>query len=229
MEPRVSVLIPCYNAGWYLAAALDSVLAQTYQNFEIIVVDDGSEDNSAAVAARYPQVRYFHNTHSGISVTRNLAISKARGEILVFLDADDLWVPDKLEKQIAYLDSHPECQLVYTLVQNFFDGNPEAMTQRQEQLLNANRDNCLVTCCIRRSLYETYGGYREDYPYGEDTYWVTRLWAAGVNMKHCIPEPLYLRRIHDSNISLSHRKVEQTDIMALMADAIRQARKESKR
>lgn len=229
MEPRVSVLIPCYNAGRYLAAALDSVLAQTYQDFEIIVVDDGSEDDSAAVAARYPQVRYFYNAHSGISVTRNLAISKARGEIIVFLDADDLWVPEKLEKQVAYLDSHPECQLVYTLVQNFFDGNPETMTQRQEQLLNANMDNCLVTCCIRRRLYETYGGYREDYPYGEDTHWVTRLWAAGVNMKHCIPEALYLRRIHDRNISLSHRKVEQKNIMTLMADAIRQARKESKR
>ena len=228
MEHRVSVLIPCYNAGRYLAAALDSVLAQTYRDFEIIVVDDGSEDDSAAVAARYPQVQYFYHTHSGISVTRNLAISKARGEILVFLDADDLWVPEKLEKQVAYLDSHPECELVYTLVRNFFDGNPETMTQRQEQLLNANMDNCLVTCCIRRELYKTYGGYREDYPYGEDTHWVTRLWAAGVNMKHCIPEALYLRRIHNDNISLTHRKVEQKDIMTLMADAIRQARKDRK-
>ena len=228
MSPRVSVLIPCYNAGRYLSAALDSVLAQTYQDFEIIVVDDGSQDDSGAVAARYPRVRYFHNAHSGISVTRNLAISKAGGEILVFLDADDLWEPEKLEKQVAYLDSHPDCQLVYTLVRNFFDGDPTAMTQRQEQLLNANMDNCLVTCCIRRSLYETYGGYREDYAYGEDTHWVTRLWAAGINMKHCIPEALYLRRIHDSNISLSHRKVEQRDMMTLMADAIRQARKNRK-
>ena len=229
MEPRVSVLIPCYNAGQYLAAALESVLAQTYQNFEIIVVDDGSVDDSAAVAARYPQVRYIYHAHSGISATRNRAISEARGEFVVFLDADDLWVPEKLEKQVVYLDSHPECQLVYTLVQNFFDGNPENMTLRQKQLLNANMDNCLVTCCIRRGLYEKYGGYREDYSYGEDTHWVTRLWAAGVNMKHCIPEALYQRRIHGSNISLSHRKVEQKDIMALMADAIRQARKENKR
>ena len=103
MEPRVSVLIPCYNAGRYLAAALDSVLAQTYRDYEIIVVDDGSGDDSAAVAARYPQVRYFYHTHSGVSVTRNLAISKACGEFLVFLDADDLWVPEKLEKQICLL------------------------------------------------------------------------------------------------------------------------------
>lgn len=85
MKPRVSVLIPCYNAGRYLAAALDSVLAQTYRDFEIIVVDDGSTDDSAAVAARYPQVRYFHHIHSGISVTRNLCLSKAEGEFMLFL------------------------------------------------------------------------------------------------------------------------------------------------
>lgn len=229
MAPRVSVLIPCYNAGRFLAAAIESVLAQSFQDFEIIVVDDGSSDDSAAVAARYPQVRYFYHAHSGVSVSRNAALSKAQGEFVVFLDADDLWVPQKLEKQVAYLDSHPDCQLVYTFVENFCDTEPQNRSERQEQLLNANMDNCLVTCLLRRKLYETYGGYREDYPYGEDTHWVTRLWAAGVNMKHCIPETLYLRRIHDSNLSLSHRKVEQKDIMTLMADALRQARKESKR
>lgn len=228
MSPRVSVLIPCYNAGRFLGSAIESVLSQSYGDYEIIVVDDGSEDNSAAVAAQYPRVQYLYHEHSGISVTRNLAISKAQGEFIVFLDADDLWLPEKLEKQVAYMDSHPDCQLVYTLVKNFCDTEPQDRTPRQEQLLNANMDHCLVTCCIRRKLYETYGGYREDYPYGEDTHWVTRLWAAGVNMKHCIPEALYLRRIHDSNISLSHRKVEQKDIMTLMADALRQARKERK-
>lgn len=229
MKPRVSVLIPCYNAGRYLAAALDSVLAQTYRDFEIIVVDDGSEDNSAAVAAGYPRVRYFHHEHSGISATRNLAVAKAEGELIAFLDADDLWVPEKLQKQVAYLDGHPDCKLIFALAGNFLDGDPQTMSQRQEQLLNANMDNYLASCCIRRELFDTYGGFREDYPYGEDTHWVTRLWAAGVNMKHCIPEELYLRRIHDSNISLSHRKVEQKEIMALMADAIRRARKENKR
>lgn len=229
MGPRVSVLIPTYNAGRYLGAALESVLGQTYQDFEIIVVDDGSEDDTAAVAARYPQVRYFYNAHSGISVTRNLAISKAKGEMIAFLDADDMWAPDKLEKQVAYLDRYPECQLVFTLVENFFDGAADTMNQRQEQLLHSNVENCLPSCCIRRDVFEKYGVFREDYPYGEDTYWATKLWAAGINMKHCIQERLYIRRIHDSNISLTHRKVEQKDIMTLMADAIREARKGNKR
>jgi len=229
MAPRVSILIPCYNAGRYLAAALDSVLAQTYRDYEIIVVDDGSQDDSAAVADRYPQVRYFYHEHSGISATRNLCLSKARGQLIAFLDADDLWDPEKLEKQVAYLDSHPDCQLVYTLVRNFFDGDPAAMTPRQEQLLGANTDQCIATACIRKTLYDVYGAYREDLPYGEDTQWVLRLCAAGIDMKHCLPRQLYLRRIHDGNISLTHRKVEQKDILALMADAIRQAKKTGRR
>lgn len=229
MSPRVSVLIPCYNAGRYVGAALDSVLAQTYQDFEIVVVDDGSTDDTAAVVCGYERVRYIYNAHSGIPVTRNLAVAKARGELIAFLDADDLWAADKLEKQVTYLDQNPQCQLVYALTQNFFDGNPGEMTARQEQLMNANMDNYMASCCIRRAVFEAHGGFSESYAHGEDTHWVTRLWAAGVNMKHCIPEPLYFRRIHDRNISLSHRKVEQKDIMSLMADAIRQARKENKR
>ena len=228
MTPRVSVLIPCYNAGDYLAQAVESVLDQTYQDFEIIVVDDGSTDNTASVAGSFARVRYVYHAHSGIPVTRNLAVSHARGEFITFLDADDLWDKTKLEKQVAYMDSHPDCQLVYAIARNFFGGESETMTPRQKQLLEANMDNYMASCCIRRSVFETYGGFSENYPCGEDTHWVFRLRAAGVSMSHCIQEPLYLRRIHDSNISLSHSKVEQASMMKLMADAIRQVRKGSK-
>ena len=228
MPPRVSVLIPCYNAGAYLAQAIESVLDQTYQDFEIIVVDDGSTDDTASVAGSFARVRYVYHAHSGIPVTRNLAVSHAKGEFITFLDADDLWDETKLEKQVAYMDSHPDCQLVYTIAKNFFGGDPTAMTSRQKQLLDANMDNYMASCCIRRSVFEKYGGFSENYPCGEDTHWVFRLRAAGVSMSHCIQEPLYLRRIHDSNISLSHSKVEQASMMKLMADAIRQVRKGSK-
>lgn len=228
MTPRVSVLIPCYNAGAYLAQAVESVLDQTYQDFEIIVVDDGSTDDTASVAGAFSRVRYVYHAHSGIPVTRNLAVSHARGEFITFLDADDLWDKTKLEKQVAYMDSHPDCQLVYAIARNFFGGESETMTPRQKQLLEANMDNYMASCCIRRSVFETYGGFSENYPCGEDTHWVFRLRAAGVSMSHCIQEPLYLRRIHDSNISLSHSKVEQASMMKLMADAIRQVRKGSK-
>ena len=228
MTPRVSVLIPCYNAGRFLGAALNSVLAQTYQDFEIIVVDDGSTDQTAEVAAAYPCVRYIYSEHKGIPCARNLAVSHAKGEYIAFLDADDMWDTTKLEKQISYLDSHADCRIVYTLAKNFYDGDSASMTQRQNQLLHANMDHYLVSCCIARSVFEEYGGFSEDYPYGEDTHWVARICATGISMKHCIEEPLYLRRIHDSNISLTHKQVGRDSVMPLLVDAIRQARKGKK-
>lgn len=228
MKPRVSVLIPCYNAGRYLAEALDSVLAQTYRDFEIIVVDDGSTDDSAAVAARYPQVRYFHHAHSGISVTRNLCLSKAEGEFVVFLDADDLWMPDKLEKQVAYLDRHPDCQLVFTKAANFFEGQEGVMNFRQRQLFDTALENCIITCVFRRSVFETWGIFRTDYPYGEDTQFMFRLLAAGISLEHCLPDVLYRRRVHDNNISLTHEKVKRKDVLGIMADAFHEVKSRNK-
>ncbi len=229
MSPRVSVLIPCYNAGRFLKDAVDSVLAQTYQDFEIIVADDGSTDDTATVAATLPRIRYVHHEHRGISATRNLALSHARGEFITFLDADDLWATDKLEKQVTYMDSHPDCVLVFTQAKNFFHGDENTMSQRQQQLLNGRTDQYMASSCIRHSVFEEYGNFREDYVHGEDTQWVTRLWAGGVNMKHLIDEPLYFRRVHDSNISLTHTKVERVNIMSLIADAIRQSKQKENR
>ena len=226
--PRVSVLIPCYNAGVFLAQAIQSVLAQTFQDFEIVVVDDGSTDDSAAVAKGFDAVRYVCKPHSGISATRNMAIAQAKGEFLAFLDADDLWHPEKLQKQVAHLDANPQCQLVHCHAKNFFDGPQEQMTLRQKQLMEANLENYMASSCIRRTVFEKYGSFREDLAVGEDTHWIARLRAAGVDMGHCIAEELYFRRIHCSNISLSHEKVDRKDMMALLADAIRQRNKGSK-
>lgn len=227
MAPRVSVLIPVYNCEAFLGSALDSVLAQTYTDYEIVVVDDGSTDGTAAVAAGYAQVRLIRNGHHGISASRNLAIDNARGEFIAFLDGDDLWTPDKLEKQIAYMDSHPESQIVFTDAKNFFDGDPDTMSDRQRELLNANLDLYLASSLIRTDLFRKYGNFREDLHHGEDTEWVMRIGACGIKLREYLHEDLYLRRIHDNNISLSHGSVHQSEALSLMAAAIRRARKKA--
>lgn len=230
MRPEVSVLIPCYNAGRFLKDALESVLSQTYTDYEIILVDDGSEDNTAEVAGQYPQVSYIRCEHKGVSAARNTALALAKGEFITFLDADDMWMPQKLEKQIAYMTQQPECELVYTGVRNFFDGGSEEITKRQKELLEADLEhyNYMFTCCARRSLFDKIGGYCEKYTYAEDTQWTFRLQVAGISLNHCIPEVLYLRRIHDNNISLTHESSGQKEVLALMADAIRQVKKMKK-
>ena len=115
--PRVSVMIPTFNCARFLGLAIDSVLAQTYHDYEIVVVDDGSTDNTRECIAKYGvKVRYFHQTNQGLSAARNLALDYATGEFIAYVDADDLWFPGKLEAQVTFLDSHPECGLVHTEV-----------------------------------------------------------------------------------------------------------------
>jgi len=228
MAPRVSVLIPTYNCGRFLGKALESVLAQTFTDYEIIVVDDGSTDDTAQVVARYPQVKYVPREHCGVSVTRNAAIAEATGEFVAFLDADDLWTPDKLEKQVAYLDGNPDCMLVFTEAANFYHSPHGAGDTRQEELFHASLERCVITCAIRRSVFEKYGVFRTDYPHGEDTQFMFRLSISGLSLDHCIHEVLYHRRVHDSNISLTHEQAGPDRVMAIMADAIRQVKRGNK-
>jgi glycosyltransferase involved in cell wall biosynthesis len=105
----ISVIIPCYNQAHFLGEAIESVLAQTYPHFKILVVDDGSTDNTADVAASYPYVRYIRQDNQGLSTARNTGLRHSTGQCLVFLDADDRLLADALERGLACLKANPEC------------------------------------------------------------------------------------------------------------------------
>ncbi len=114
-RPYVSVIIPTYNNAHFLPQTLDSVLEQTYQEFEVIVIDDGSTDDTETVIEPYRErIRYLKKANGGPSAARNLGIQYAKGEFIAFLDADDLWHSDKLALQIAFFQTHPEVGVVYT-------------------------------------------------------------------------------------------------------------------
>lgn len=114
--PRVSVVIPTYNRAHCIARAVDSVLRQTYEDFEVIVVDDGSKDNTAKILAGYgDRIRAIQQPNQGVSRTRNNGIALARGEFIAFLDSDDEWLPNKLERQVGFLDQHLEIAFVACL------------------------------------------------------------------------------------------------------------------
>ncbi len=119
---RVSVIIPTYNHAQYLPDALESVLSQTYKDYEIIVVDDGSTDNTKEILEPYlPQINYIYQENSGQSKARNHAIRISSGQYIAFLDADDVWTPDKLEFQVRVLDLDPEAGLVFADAEVFQD------------------------------------------------------------------------------------------------------------
>jgi glycosyltransferase involved in cell wall biosynthesis len=112
--PLVSVIIPTYNRAHLITEAVESVLAQTYQNFELIVVDDGSTDNTGQVLRSFgSKIQLISQNNLGVAEARNIGIKTARGVYIAFLDADDLWLPDKLSSQIGFLDQNPNIEIVY--------------------------------------------------------------------------------------------------------------------
>ena len=118
MMPNVSVIITTYNRAGYVIKAIESVLSQTYQNWELVIVDDGSSDQTQEVVQSYlakdGKVRYVKQVNQGLSGARNTGISETSGNLIAFLDDDDWWLPEKLEKQVAFMEAHPEIGMSYT-------------------------------------------------------------------------------------------------------------------
>lgn len=165
--PKVSVIVTAYNLIEYLPETIDNVLQQTYNDFEVIVVDDGSTDNTAAWVRQVtdPRVRLICQPNMGLSGASNTGIENARGEYITFLDADDLWEPTKLAKQVEILDNCPEVGIVYTWVIYMNEEGkstgrvvkPEAEGYIWEQLIEVNQIECGSVNLIRRSCFEKVG------------------------------------------------------------------------
>lgn len=172
--PRVSVITPTYNCAQFLERAMQSVFAQTYVDYEIIVVDDGSTDETQDLIARWDgEMHYVYQSNHGLSSARNLGVSKASGEFIAYLDADDMWYPHKLEQQVAFLDNYPECGFVHSDL-TVVDENDRVMFPDwiQEARRSAPRGFCVTdllhnchiqvpTVVERRTCYDRIGGFDE--------------------------------------------------------------------
>lgn len=223
--PRVSVILPAYNAEAYVGAAIESVLAGTYGDIEIIAVDDGSTDGTAAVIANYPEVKLIRRQNGGISAARNCALREAAGEFIAFIDADDLWKEDKLQIEVEYLDAHPETEIVYTNFANFTDMDEASMTERQKELLAVEDEHHLTTALARRGLFEKIGNFDTALAYSEDTEWDLRLRFLGRECVAKLENVTYLRRVHEKNITLSHEETGPKEMVILGARAAMKMRR----
>jgi glycosyltransferase involved in cell wall biosynthesis len=160
--PSVSVIIPCYNQGRFLGDAIESALRQTLGRPEVVVVDDGSGDDSAQVAARYPGVRLIRQENRGLSAARNAGIDASTGDYLVFLDADDRLLPRALESGVKCLDDHPDCAFVYGRYRLIAaDGSampsPPQRGEQREPYLDMLRSNYIgmhATVMYRRAVFD---------------------------------------------------------------------------
>jgi glycosyltransferase involved in cell wall biosynthesis len=163
----VSVIIPCHNQARYLSEAIGSVLTQTYSPIEIVVVDDGSTDDTFEVATRHPEVRCVRQTNQGLSAARNAGLGASKGSYLVFLDADDRLLPQALEAGLECLNAHPECAFVYGHLQFIAsDGSPCPTTKQ----VRVERDHCFEllrgdyiwtpgVVMYRRAIFDSVDGF----------------------------------------------------------------------
>ncbi len=226
MEPLISVIMAAYNRAAYIEEALDSIKRQTFKDYEVIVADDGSTDNTKEILEKYEGIRCLYLEHGGIATTRNAAVKAARGKWIAFLDSDDLWKEDKLQKQVAYVESHPDCRIVYTEFKNFTDIPDDQLDERQKELLATDGIKWyLPSALVDAKLFAEVGPFDKTWEPNDDTEWNFRLKFYNINMEHCLHEILYLRRVHISNISNARRELYSSDIRDLALDAYRKTRK----
>ena len=221
-SPKVSVIVPTYNRADRLERALNSIVSQTYQDFELIVVDDGSTDKTYQLMKSFPKAQYFYiKKNSGVSKARNVGLAFAKGELICFLDSDDLWKEKKIQIQSLWLENNKDSQICYTdeiWVRNGVRVNP--MNRHRKYSGDIFR-HCLGLCIvspssvmIRAKLFDEIGNFDESLPACEDY----DLWLriASKYAFHFIEEPLIIKYGgHSDQLSRKYWGMDRFRVVAL--------------
>jgi glycosyltransferase involved in cell wall biosynthesis len=224
----VSVVVPVFNGAQMLGDAIRSILAQDYEPIEIVVVDDGSVDDSFDVARSFPSVRCLRQENAGPALARNSGIAVATGEFIGFLDADDVMRPSKVSTQMRYLAEHPLVGCVLTHQEVRLEAgapSPQWMAAAESgqsaDSASASSSSAYpavqaLTALVRRSAAEPVGWFDPSMRLSDDVDWLMRLREAGVGIA-VIPERLLVRRVHGSNISYETSTSQQELLRSVSA------------
>jgi alpha-1,6-rhamnosyltransferase len=195
-RPLVSVVTAAYNAAEYIGEALESILAQDWEPYEVIVVDDGSTDDTAQIVRSFERVRYLHQANAGAAAARNAGARAAAGEFVANFDSDDLVPPNRLSLQATYLAEHRDVGCVFGRQEWI---NPPPWLARDA--VYGDLDGIpLSSAMFRRDVLLAFGGYDETFVHGEDTDLLIRLREAGVAY-HVLPEIVLYRRFHETSVT----------------------------
>ena len=191
--------MPVYNGEAFLEAALDSLLAQDYAPFEVVVCDDGSSDRSAEILASRPEVRVVRQENRGAAAARNTAIAASRGEFVAFFDADDLWPANRLSLQVDYLVEHSEAGAV--LGRQEWMNPPPWLTR---DAVYGDLDGIpLLSAMIRRRVFDELGGFDPSFRVAEDTDLLIRMRERQIEIA-VLPVVILNRRFHGGNLTADH-------------------------
>jgi len=213
-KPLVSIVVPAYNAEKYLDETVRSVVAQTYRNWELVIIDDGSTDGTATIAKLYAEkdkrITYYFQENQKMATARNSGIARARGSYIAFLDADNIFLPNKLAMQVAYLEAHPECGISYAAIRHFYEDEPRMLYNNKNEapfrssdifreFLQRNFINVLAVL-IRKEVLDKYGAFQEGWYSCDEQYVWINLAYHGVNF-HYLDEVVGLLRLHRTSDS----------------------------
>ncbi len=228
MRPRLlSCIIPVFNGEPYLSEALESILAQTYHPLEVIVADDGSTDGTAASLTAYRgQITYLWQPNAGQAAARNLGLRAAHGEFVAFLDADDLWHPEKSALQIVRFQARPNLDLCVTHVQNFWSSglHQEEARVRDHPLMQALPGYVAPALMARRTLFDAIGQFNAELSHGSDMEWFMRAAEHGASME-LLPDVLVYRRLHRSNRSGRLASLSRNEYAAIIKASLDRRRR----
>jgi glycosyltransferase involved in cell wall biosynthesis len=225
----ISCIVPVFNGERYLAAALDSILAQTWPPLEVIVVDDGSTDGTAHIAAGYgAEVSYIHQVNAGPAAARNRGLDAARGEFIAFLDADDLWHKEKLARQMARFEARPELDLCSAHAENFW--SPDVKREKDRPVdhgLAKTQPGATNAIAARRALFDRIGPFDATLMYRDAMEWLSRAVDAGAVME-TLPDVLVFRRLHRDNISWRRGGDDRDELLRSVKTILNRRRGRSK-
>lgn len=232
-NPTISCIVPVYNSERYLAEALESILAQSYQPIEIIVIDDGSTDASAAIVKKFGKgIRYQRQANAGPPAARDEGVRLSTGEFVAFLDADDIWHSEKLFRQWTRFEVRNELDLCLTHVQHFWVPEMEEEAQRFQGHRLSKRLPAFIapSLLVRRRLFQRVGPFNTGHKFADVQDWILRAAEQGAVME-MLPEALWFRRMHRTNSSMEastrqmNGKMEEALLQIIRASLLRRRAK----
>jgi len=227
--PLISCIIPTYNGEKYLAEAIDSIFEQRYRPIEVIVADDGSSDATASVARRNGQaLRYVAQSNAGPAAARNLGIRSALGTFVAFLDQDDIWRPEKLERQYARFEARPELDISVAHVQRFWVSALREQAERfcDHRLAKPLPGYITGTLLARRSVFGRAGMFNPALRYGDTMEWYLRAIDRGA-VAELLPDVLLLHRMHAENLSQSEGAGSRSEFLEIIKNSLDRRRRGS--
>jgi glycosyltransferase involved in cell wall biosynthesis len=227
VTPEISVIIPVHNGEKYLAEAIQSILDQNYESIEILVIDNASTDGTARIARKFATIRYFFLEEKGMANALNHGVHESRGALMSFLDADDMWSPNRLGLQLGAFGRHPEVDMIFGYVEQFI--SPELESPEKERLIIRTRElpgYFKGSMLIKKESFWRVGLFDKNSGNGDFIDWYMR--AQEQNLQSVmLPDVLTMRRIHGNNLGYTNQN-SRIEYVRVLKRALDRRRRQSK-